>query len=127
MNYLGKLSPPTAEVYDPLQKLTSLRCEWTWNNIYQNLYKRAKNIIKKNETMEFYNEKEQLYLETDALGIGLGASLQQAKDGMQFSKNEEPNNATLWPIAKIFFSEVICRGVQPNAKKLFVLMEMTFH
>ena len=35
----------------------------TQNNMYQNLYDRAKNIIKKNATMAFYYEKEQLYLQ----------------------------------------------------------------
>ena len=29
------------------------------------------NIIKKNTTMAFYNENQQLYLETDALGVSL--------------------------------------------------------
>ena len=74
MKYLGKIFPSMAEVYDPLRKLTLSKSEWTWNTTYQNLYKRAKNIIKKNSTMSFYNEKEPFYLETDTLGVGLGAS-----------------------------------------------------
>ena len=36
-----------------------------------NLYNRTKNIIKKNVTMAFYNEKKQFYLETDVLGVWL--------------------------------------------------------
>ena len=32
--------------------------------------------------MPFYNWKEQIYLETDGLGVDLGASLLQARDGM---------------------------------------------
>ena len=42
-------------------------------------------MFMKNEIMTFYNEKEQLYLETDASGVGLGASPLQARDGMWFS------------------------------------------
>ena len=34
-----------------------------------------KNVIMKNATMTIYNIKEQLYLETDAYGIFIGASL----------------------------------------------------
>ena len=43
---------------------------------------RTKSIFKKNATMAFYNEKEQLYMETDALLLGLGASLLHVKDEM---------------------------------------------
>ena len=44
--------------------------------------------------MAFYNEKELLYLEVDALGLGLRASLLQVRAGMWFQRNEAPNNAT---------------------------------
>ena len=33
-----KVSPSTIEVCDPLQKLTSLKYNWTCNSIYQKLY-----------------------------------------------------------------------------------------
>ena len=32
--------------------------------------------------MALFNEKKQPYLETDAMGVGLGASLLQVNDGM---------------------------------------------
>ena len=38
--------------------------------------------------MTFYNEKEQLPLETDALGVGPRTSLLQVKDGIWFPKTE---------------------------------------
>ena len=66
MNFLGKFSPSLAEVYEPLMKLISPKCKWTWNNTYQNIFGMAKNIIKNNAVMAFYNEKEQLQLETEA-------------------------------------------------------------
>ena len=49
--------------------------------------------------MVFYNEKVQLYLETDVSGVYLGASLLQVRDRMQFPRNKSPNNAALWLIA----------------------------
>ena len=49
--------------------------------------------------MAFYKEKDQLYLQTDALGVGFRASLLQARDGMKFTRNKAPYNATLIPIA----------------------------
>ena len=41
-------------------------------------------------------KRKKLYLETDALGEGLGASLLQARDRMQFPRNEASNNTMLW-------------------------------
>ena len=55
--------------------------------------------------MTFYNEKEQLYLEQDVLGVGLAASLLQVRDGMQFTRNEAPDSVALWP--KAFASKSI--------------------
>ena len=88
MNYLARFSLSTTEVCEPLQKLTSSNYKWTWNSTYQNLYDKANNIIKKNETMAFYNEKQQLYLETNASDVRLGASLLQAWDWMWFPRDE---------------------------------------
>ena len=49
--------------------------------------------------MKFYNEKEQLYLETGALVVSLGACLLQVGDRMWFPKDYTPDNSTLQPIA----------------------------
>ena len=41
------------EVREPLQKLTPLKADWTWNRMYQGLYDMAKKIIKKDAYMKF--------------------------------------------------------------------------
>ena len=38
--------------------------------------------------MAFHNEKEQLYLETDASGVGHSASFMKARDGMYFQETK---------------------------------------
>ena len=73
MNYQGKFLPSTAEMCEPLRKHTSTKCKWTLKNTYQNLHDRVKIIIKKSVTIVLYNEKEQLYPETDVSDVGLGA------------------------------------------------------
>ena len=49
--------------------------------------------------LAFYDKKDLLYLETDALGVGLAASLLQVRDRMQFPENEALDNAALQSIA----------------------------
>ena len=78
---------------------TSMKNEQTWNNTYQKPYKRAKSLIKKDAFTTFYNEKDQLYPEIAMLGVSLRASLLQVRDGMQFLKDEAPNNRQPQPIA----------------------------
>ena len=45
--------------------------------------------------MAFYNKKEQLYLETVVSVVGLATSLLQAKDEIQFPRNEERDRVAL--------------------------------
>ena len=76
MKYLRNVSPSTAKVYDTLQKLTSAQ---------------AKTSSKNNTTMEFQEEKQQLYLEINAWGVGLDTSHLQVKDGIWFPRIEAPS------------------------------------
>ena len=50
--------------------------------MYHDLYDRAKNIIKKDACMKFYNAPRPLYLKTYATGVNLGARLLQVRDGI---------------------------------------------
>ena len=64
------------------------RSEWLWNSTCQHLHTKTKAIIKKNVTIAFFNEKEWLYLEADALGVGLRESLLHVRDGIHFPRNK---------------------------------------
>ena len=77
IDYLGKFSPGTADVFDPLCKVTYCKVIWEWNLSYQALFNKAKLLIKSDMCMKFYDDTKLLYLETDASGVGLGAALQQ--------------------------------------------------
>ena len=46
ISYLSKFSPMAAEVCQPLQKLTFVKIEWSWNGMYHDLYDKTKNIIR---------------------------------------------------------------------------------
>ena len=98
INYLGKFSPGTAYVCDPLHKLTSSKVTWTWNASYQALFNKAKLLIKVDMCMKFYDDTKPLYLETDASGIGLGVALLQMHEGTTCQKDIVPNGTILHPI-----------------------------
>ena len=94
-----KFSPVTADVCEPLKKLTSVRIDWVWNRMYQDLYDKAKMIIMKDACMKCYNASRPWYLETDALGVSLGARLLHVRDGMNSGHDEVQDNAILCPTA----------------------------
>ena len=43
--------------------------------------------------MALFNKKEQMYLETDPLGVALRASFLQVRDEMLFSRSEASNSS----------------------------------
>ena len=99
INYLGKISPSTAAVCDPLWKLTSSRVAWTWNASNQSLFVKATLLIKADIFMKFYHDSKPLYLETDTSGVGFGAALLQTWEGTTCQRDTVPDNTILWPIA----------------------------
>ena len=98
INYLNKFSPSTSEVCNLLRKLTSSKTTWTWCASYQQLFDKAKLLIKAEMCMKFYDDSKPFYLETDASGIGLGAALLQCRDNTGCQKDTEPDNTILCPI-----------------------------
>ena len=94
LNYLSRFSPMTAEVCEPLPKLTSGKTDQTLNRIYHNLYGK-KQLVKRDACMKFYDVAGPLYLEIDASGISLEARLLQVRDVMNCRHDEIPHNAIL--------------------------------
>ena len=62
---------------EPLRKLTSAKVEQSLNGAYQVLYDKAKRLMTRDACMKFYDALKLLYLEMDASGVGLGASILQ--------------------------------------------------
>ena len=69
------------------------------NASYQQLFDKAKLLIKAEMCLTFYDDTKQLYLETDASGIGLGAALLQIRDNTGCQKDTASDNTILCPIA----------------------------
>ena len=79
INYLCKFSSHTADAYESIRKLMSVKTEWTWKATYQRMFNKAKAIIKEDACMEFYDEAKLLNIRTDASGVGLGAACYKQK------------------------------------------------
>ena len=99
ISYLNKFSPGTSEACELLRKLMSSKATWMWNTSYQQLFDKAKSLIKAEMCMKFYDDTKLLYLKTDACGIGLGAALLQLRDNMNCPKDTAPDNTILCPTA----------------------------
>ena len=69
-----------------------------WNASYQQLFNKAKLLMKVEVCMKFFDDTKLLYLETDASGVGLGAALLQVCNNMTCQKGMAPDNTILWPI-----------------------------
>ena len=63
------------------------------------MFDEAKAIIKEDACMKFYDETKPLCIETDASGVGLGATLLQTRDNMICQGDEVPGNSILKPTA----------------------------
>ena len=112
INCLNKFFPGMPEVCKPLRKLTSSKMTWTWNASYQQLFNKAKSLIKAEMCIKFYDDTKPLYLETDAPGIGLGAAL-LLRDNKECQKDTAPDYANLHPIT--FVSKSLTGVEQRNS------------
>ena len=76
----------------------SVKTEWTWDEAYQILLDMPKSIIKEDACMRCYDRTKPLYLETNASGVGLGASLLQTRSGTCSLKIEHQTTAYSDPL-----------------------------
>ena len=66
--------------------------------MYQNMFDKAKTIIKEDVYMEFYDKTKPLYIETDASGVELGAALLKTRSNTSCPRDELPDNSIFRPI-----------------------------
>ena len=60
INYLGKYSPATSEICQPLRRLTSVKSDWPETDHTRNYMMSQK--LKKDTCMKSYNEKKNVIL-----------------------------------------------------------------
>ena len=96
--------PMNADVCKPPQRLISFKAVLVWNRTYQEIYERAKFLVKEDACMKYYDVWKPLHLETDASGVGLGVTLLQVMDNLNCRNDEAQDNAMLQPTAFVWKS-----------------------
>ena len=66
-----------------------------WNGTYQEIYERAKSVMRQDTCMKYCDARKPLYLETDASGVGFGAALLQVRDNLGCEYSEAADYAVL--------------------------------
>ena len=72
---------------------------WRWKASYQQLFDKAKSLIKAEVCIKFFDDTKLLYLETDASGVGLAAAILQLCNDTTCQRDMAPDNTSLRPIA----------------------------
>ena len=62
---------------------------------YQQMFNKAKSLVKAEVCMKFYDDTKLLYLETDVSGVGLEVALLQLRDNTACQKGLAPDNTNL--------------------------------
>ena len=57
---------------------------------------KVKSLKRKDASMAFYKEKEQLYIQAKTMGVNVITGLLQGRDRIGFPKDEAPDNMALW-------------------------------
>ena len=85
VNYLHRFTPNLAELTKPLRDLCHADSNFCWGPEHQQAYDAVKQEICSARNLPFYNPQQQLTLQVDASGHGLGAALIQDKGPITFA------------------------------------------
>ena len=66
----------------PLYKLLGKGCEWKWGSTEQNAFEQIKKSLTTDIVLAHYDPNAELVVSCDASPYGIGASLQQEKNGI---------------------------------------------
>ena len=76
-NYLRNFVQNFAEIISPLYKLLKKEVIWKWGVIENNAFNRLKDAIGTHKVLKRYDPDGDLVLQTDASGVGVGATILQ--------------------------------------------------
>lgn len=84
VNFVNRYIPHMATITNPLNQLTHKGTKFQWNSVHQQAFDEIKKILKRDETLGFYNPDFETYVIADGSPVGLGAVLVQKNEAGQF-------------------------------------------
>lgn len=99
ITYMTKFMPCLAAKSEPLRKILKESAEFTWGEQEQKAFEELKNMLTSAETLQYFDAKKPIIVQTDASAAGLGAALiQDGKPVTYISRSLAPAEKNYVPI-----------------------------
>ncbi len=116
LKYYHRFIPKISDVMAPLYNLEKKATTWKWGEEEENAFTEAKSLLSKQSLLVYYNPEEPLFLTCDASAYGIGAVIEQKRNGVMqpvsfasrtltgaeknYSQTEKEGLAMVWGVCK---------------------------
>ena len=85
VNQLGKFTPHIAELSQPLTKLLTKNCIWTWGPSQAKAFQTMKEVLAQPQVLAWYDPNAETKVSADATAYGLGTVLLQKNHNQRWT------------------------------------------
>lgn len=96
INYLSKYLPNSSNILVPLRSLIKNNIQWVWTEDHTECLKKVKNIISKIPTLQIFDHKSLIEVQTDASQFGVGGCLLQNGRPVAFCSRALTETESKW-------------------------------
>jgi transposase InsO family protein len=116
LKYYHRFIPNISDVMAPLYKLEKKETKWKWEEEEEKAFREAKSMLSQKSLLVYYNPDERLVMTCDASAYGIGAVIEQERNGIMqpvsfasrtltgseknYSQTEKEGLALVWGVSK---------------------------